>query len=241
MIKRFQNLFRDQKQQRLFLLLCLATLFNFVLVGYRLHYMAFDFSKIQSFRDLLDHRGYATFLFLIWNLFLAWVPYFIALIMDRTYEKTKSKGLLGFLFVAWLLFFPNAPYILTDLLHLKSRHPIPHWYDLMMIVSFAWTGLMLGYLSLFEVQRFLTKKFSARLGMGIAVGSILLCSFGIYLGRFLRWNTWDVLFRPHLLIGDIFEVVFNPFAYTGTLGIAVILACFLLIGYFILNTLISDS
>lgn len=93
--------------------------------------------------------------------------------------------------VLWLLFFPNAPYILTDLLHL--RHPradIPIWFDVLLINWFAWTGVLLGVFSLFIMHGIVMKTF------GRIIGWFFVFCVGIYIGRFLRWNSWDMLLNP---------------------------------------------
>lgn len=221
----------------LFLLLTLSTLFSFALFAFRLEYIDFDYSKIQSVRDLCFYRGTQTFFFLNWNLFLAWIPYLIALSLPFLYRKFNSKIIIVGALLCWLLFFPNAPYIVTDFLHLKKRIGIPLWYDLMLFMSFAWTGLILGYVSLLEVQTFLRNFFSKTI---VNIGSIialLLCGFGIYLGRFQRWNSWDIITQPFSLFADILNILAQP----HTLGLAVVLSAFLLLGYFTLNTLAQSE
>ena len=154
-MNKIQSQFKNKKQCHLFFLLIASTLFSVLLFATRLIFIDFDLGKIQSIDDLIFYRGKQTFFFLNWNLFLAWIPYLIALSLPYFYQKLNSKILIGCLLFAWLLFFPNAPYILTDFLHLQKRTSIPIWFDLMLLSSFAWTGLMLGYLSLLEVKRFL--------------------------------------------------------------------------------------
>ena len=84
-----------------------------------------------------------------WNLFLAWLPFLLARrIYGLRADRSPRFGLLAVCALAWFFFFPNAPYIVTDLVHLKTRAPVPKWFDLLLMVSFAWTGLCLGYLSL---------------------------------------------------------------------------------------------
>ena len=240
MIKKFKNLFRDKKQYHLFILMSLSSIFNVALVAYRLHYIDYDFGNIESPKELYWSRGIPTFLFLIWNLFLAWVPYWLALSLNRMSRHTQSKVILGMLAFLWLLFFPNAPYIITDLLHLRWRTPIPHWYDLMLIVSFAWTGLMLGYLSLFEVQLFLEKKLSKKTSWMISIVALMLASYGVYLGRYLRWNSWDIVSNPIGLFQDLIQTITHPFAYASTLGIALVFFVFMLLGYLTLSTLVRE-
>lgn len=236
--------FRDKRQYKLFLLLCLSTVFDCLLVFYRLYHTDFNWQAVQSFDDFKFYRGaYGTFFFLIWNLFLAWIPYWFALTLDfytRISMRPSGRALIVLL-ALWLLFFPNAPYIVTDLLHLHDRHVVPHWYDVMMFVSFAWTGLLLGYSSLFEVQRFLESRFKAWFTWTIMIGAIWLGGFGVFMGRFQRWNSWDIATHPFRLIRQQIHVLLNPFEYLNTLGVAVVLSGFMLIGYLTLNALRTPS
>lgn len=138
---------------------------------------------------------------------------------------------------AWLLFLPNAPYILTDLLHFKDFGDVPMWYDLLLLVSFGFTGLLLGWLSLAEVQSFLCRRYSKNIGRVLTFTALLLSGYGVYLGRFQRWNSWDILTNPVALFRDMFAVLQQPAAHAGTLGIAVVLGGFLTLGYVTLLSL----
>ena len=234
------SFFRDKRQYNLFKILCLSTLFDCALVFYRMSHTHFDMGEMDSLGAIKSTRGvYGTFFFLIWNLFLAWIPYWIALTLDliTRLKKTPSVFLMLFIVSMWLIFFPNAPYIITDLLHLRDRQVVPHWYDLMLIVSFAWTGLMLGYCSLFEVQRFLERRFKAWVVWIITFGTIWLGGFGVYMGRFQRWNSWDAMTHPFAVVKQQAHVLANPFDYLNTLGMAIVLSGFLMIGYMTLNAM----
>lgn len=235
-----KNIFKNmQKSQRvkLFLLLSLLTAFDFTLLAYRLHIIDFDWSKVDSIYDLAAVRGIPTFFFLVWNLFLAWIPYWVSLTLASIRDGKLRRIKTGFTLVIWLLFFPNAPYILTDLLHFRNFGDVPMWYDLMMLLSFAFTGVMLGWLSLMEVQDFLKSRHSRGVARGLTFVALILCSYGIYLGRFQRWNSWDVLTNPVALFQDMFSVLMQPSVHAGTLGIAVVLGGFLTIGYALLSAL----
>src|SRR5215467_2885756 len=98
------------------------------------------------------HNQYYSWL--VWNLFLAWIPALSALLIyNLRRKKTRWRWLIitacG---VCWLIFFPNAPYLLTDLIHLQPRPDAPFWFDLIVLVAFAWTGLGLGVVSLVLMQ-----------------------------------------------------------------------------------------
>jgi uncharacterized membrane protein len=235
-----QSFFRDKQQSNLFLILCLSTLFDFALVFYRINHTHFNLNDMDNLSEIKATRGaFGTFFFLIWNLFLAWIPYWIALFLDffSRLKKTPSIFTMVFLIIIWLLFFPNAPYIITDLLHLEDRFIVPHWYDLMLIVSFAWTGLILGYCSLFEVQRYLEQHFKPWIVWGIISTAICLSGFGVYMGRIQRWNSWDIMIHPYAMVKQEVHILTNPFDYLNTLGMAVVLSGFLMIGYMTLNAM----
>ncbi|HMQ46430.1 MAG TPA: DUF1361 domain-containing protein [Saprospiraceae bacterium] len=148
------------------------------------------------------------FLFLLWNLFLAWIPYLLSIGIKLSANDHKQEQLNWLVLVVWLLFFPNAPYLVTDLLHLKPRAPIPFLYDALLFFFFACLGLMLAYLSLAKVQAFLIHRFSRPVAWSLIFLFMALSSFGIYIGRFLRWNSWDVLIQPQALaysLGHLFQ------------------------------------
>ncbi len=230
-MKFIKNQFRDKQQYHLFFSLCLATLFCFMLILVRLFYQ----NDGDLFRVERDAPFYISYLFLLWNLFLAWLPYLVSL----TLERWNSKILIGITLMAWLVLFPNAPYIITDFLHLKTRLPIPRWYDVMLLFSFSFTGLMLGLFSLLEVHRYLRQKCRKRIAHFLVLFTIPLCGFGIYIGRFLRWNSWDVITRPHALFVDLLNVLSQPVAHFNTLGLALVISIFLMITYQMLYVLVE--
>lgn len=236
MMNKLRKLFKTEKQFKIFLLLCLTTFFDFVLVGYRIYYIGFDFVQIASIQDVANTRS-ITYLFLIWNLFLAWIPYWISMALEYLPKKWMDVPML----LAWLVFLPNAPYIVTDLLHVGYHPPVPIWYDTMLIFSFAWTGLLLGYLSLLDVQKYLEKNVGRNWSAVLVWSAIILCAFGVYLGRYQRWNTWDILTQPYQLFMEIMAVLFYPGNYLGSLGLAVIMAGVLGIGFLTIKTLIEEK
>jgi len=134
--------------------------------------------------------------FLVWNLFLAWLPLVFALLARETYRKDDQRRWrwIG-LGIAWLLFFPNAPYILTDLVHLKTAYYTRFWTDLVVILLFALTGLVLGFLSLYAMQSIVTDRFGKTAGWSFVALAAGLAGVGVGIGRFFRLNSWDIL-RP---------------------------------------------
>lgn len=177
----------------------------------------------------LDRSGGPVLSFLFWNLFLAWVPYLIALVMTGL-DRLRAPGwALGILGVGWLLFLPNAPYILTDLIHVGVFPGAPRWFDTVLIGAFAGTGLLLGLASVLLVHDVVGRRLGAIAGWGVALGSLGLSSIGIYLGRFLRFNSWDVVTNPaglvRVILARLTDPLGNPyllvFAGAATLGLAV--------------------
>lgn len=143
--------------------------------------------------------GTENYAFLIWNLFLAWIPFLIAYFTYAfALKRTNLHWLAPVAAFFWLIFFPNAPYILTDFQHLSlpAWQEIDTWYDVLMLVWFAFTGLLLGIVSLFMMQEIIRRQFGRWFGWGFVALVTGLTSVGVYVGRFLRWNSWDILGDP---------------------------------------------
>ena len=184
----------------------------------------------------VERTGSGYYRFLITNLFLASVPLFLStvlLISERLRLHWTFKLAVSGL---WLLFLPNAPYILTDILHLTRATHAPAWYDLALLLSCAGTGLLIGYLSLIDVQAVVARSFSAAIGWMFALVSLLLSGFAIYLGRFLRWNSWDVLVTPTRLF-YIAGGLLHPFSNTRALSVTLVFGVILALGYVSLRML----
>lgn len=173
-----------------------------------------------------------TFLFLNWNLFLAFIPWVLTTWLIIQPKIQKRKVVVGLVICLWLLFFPNAPYILTDLFHLKLTTSMPIWFDLVLILSFAWTGILFGFLSLWDIERMLSKSLKQKYISAISIFLLFLSSFGIYLGRFLRWNSWDIINSPFQLAYDIGDRFINPFVHPRTWGMTILMWLFLSMLYF---------
>jgi len=171
------------------------------------------------------------FFFLNRNLLLAFVPWALTTI---SYFKPKiQQSVLGIfsLLIFWIIFFPNAPYIITDLFHLRVLRAMPVWYDTLMILSYAWTGILFGFLSLWDIERILARKLPRSI-VTIFSGLLLFVgSFGIYMGRFLRWYTWDFFTRTSEILMDIGDRFTDPFQYQTTWGVTLFMGVFLNIVY----------
>jgi uncharacterized membrane protein len=180
--------------------------------------------------ELRTHEtGDAYYRFLVWNLILAWVPLVLAM---GAYGRARRRVDLtvAVLLVPWLLFFPNAPYLLTDFIHL-GQGPAPLWYDALMLSAFAWTGLLLGFGSLYLVQMILRRAFGTVVAWLGVVVALSLGSIGVYVGRFIRFNSWDALLHPIRVAEVVNEQLSAVPVRTAEALLG--LVAFLLVGYLV--------
>jgi uncharacterized membrane protein len=185
--------------------------------------------------------GTPGFLFLLWNLFLACVPLALSRALETVNRHRGSHLAQGTLLLLWLLFLPNAPYIVTDLVHVPPPSHLRTWYDTGMVLSCAATGLLVGYLSLLDVQRLVEDGFGKAAGWLMASGALLLSAFGVYLGRALRWNSWDAITRPVALLGSIADLLANARAHLHTYAVTLLFGLGLLLGYAVLQLLATTN
>jgi len=188
------------------------------------------------------YTGNFTYKFLIWNLFLAWIPLAAAYGLRKAFaHQTRHWIPLIILSAVWLLFLPNSPYILTDLVHLEDRgmsgKDIHLLYDATLIFSFALNGLLTGFVSLYWVHRVLDQLFSQRISWLLVAGILVLTGYGVYLGRVVRWNSWDILFQPRSLLVDVLTEITHYTAFSLT----ALFSAFLLFCYLVMHAFISIS
>ena len=181
--------------------------------------------------------GNITYLFLVWNLFLAWVPFFMAYVWAQRLKDQKPLKSWKSIILAgtWLLFFPNAPYLVTDLIHLSGRFNPPNWSDPLLFFGMAMNGVVLGVYSLYYMHEASLKVFSKRTGWILVGLAAAACGFGVYLGRVQRWNSWDLLTQPYPLLKNAFLSLGNPLALKMTVGFSLLI----LIVYIVLKTIIQ--
>ncbi|MBN1318813.1 MAG: DUF1361 domain-containing protein [Anaerolineales bacterium] len=172
------------------------------------------------------------FIFLVWNLFLAWIPYLSSMWADVLHSRNPRKwwrllvpGLL------WLAFFPNAPYIVTDLWHLSERPYVPYWYDIGLLTTFVLSGIFLAIISLRNMQRLVAYYAGSFVSWLFVFGGMALGGLGVYIGRFLRWNSWDLLFHPQKVFNDIFVQLSEPLTHPRTFGVTILVGAILLTSY----------
>jgi uncharacterized membrane protein len=192
--------------------------------------------SVTIWRVRSEFTGTVGYGFLIWNLFLAWIPFIIAYF---TYTLTRKRTwiyvVIPIATFLWLIFFPNAPYILTDFQHLAYHSTdLPVWYDVMMLIWFAFTGLLLGIVSLFLMQEIVRREFGRWAGWTFVALVAGLSSTGVYMGRFLRWNSWDILSDPAGIALYTFERIQNP--SLQAIGFTGLFAAFFLFLYITLYT-----
>jgi len=181
------------------------------------------------------YSGTRSHQYFLWNLFLAGVPLGISTLLVIFPARAKHSVVFWPAAAVWLLFLPNAPYVITDLVHFRPRSGVPYWFDLVLMISAAWNGLMMGLISLADMQSIVRRRWGSILSWAFAAFSLGLCSFGIYLGRFGRWNSWDALVRPWPLLGEIADRFANPTMHPRTVGVTLLFAAFLSLSYLLLQ------
>lgn len=195
------------------------------------------------------YSGRLRFASLPWDLVLAWLPLALATAAVRVRPTTRRRAMFALsLGALWLLFFPNAPYLCTEFIHL-SRHdmfgravptwalsytlqrPVPHWFDVLMLVAFAWNGLMLGFLSLHMIQTAIRARYGTRWAWTAALLAVWLGAFGVSIGRFQRWNSWDLFTAPGQLLMDVAGRLLLPWQHPRTAVSTLMLSVFLSLAY----------
>ncbi|MGB8983658.1 MAG: DUF1361 domain-containing protein [Anaerolineales bacterium] len=159
-----------------------------------------------AYTDSSRHTG------LVWNLFLAWIPFMLAYFAHAvSWRKASLYLVIPFISFLWLIFFPNAPYMLTDLQDLARRAAgAPLWYDVIIVVWSSWTGMLLGVISLYLMQDIIIRRFGRITGWIFVFVISALSSFGIYIGRFVRLNSWDILQDPAETTQEILGIIVDP-------------------------------
>lgn len=211
------------KQSRLLRVLLLSSIFS----------MLFFIVRAFNQQDL-------EYWYLNWNLVLAWLPLLFSVILVG---RLRRSGWLTWqnivLTMLWLGFLPNSFYIMTDFIHLQHTLNATLLYDVVLILSFTLNGLLLGYISTFMIHDELKKRFNANTTNSIVAGIFLACSFAIYLGRYLRWNTWDVIINPAGLLFDVSDRFINPGAHGQTFSTTALFFVFITGTYYIARELVA--
>lgn len=196
-------------------MLLLSVAFTFLLVLVRFLYSGSDFYR-----------------FYLWNTFLAAIPYVLS---TRLLRRDKPDAFAILLITGWLLFLPNAPYMVTDLFHYHENSAAPYWYDLFIVITGAWNGLALGLISLMNIEKFLARHLNA-LWVNLAVlASLFLCSYGVFIGRFYRFNSWDIVSAPRTLAYTSAQHFMVPMQYPKLWVFTLLCSAMLGIVYFTLK------
>ncbi len=196
MIDKLRDIFRQHKYKAIVFLLLNAA--SAVCVSMVMARMAYS-----------DSRRYTN---LVWNLFLAWIPFILAYL---AYIFSWRRALLIFLIPTfaflWLIFFPNAPYILTDLQHLSAQITnVPIWYDVLLLIWFSWTGMLMGVVSLYLMHEIVKRETGRFVGWIFVFSMSGLTAAGLYIGRFVRLNSWDILQSPAAAAEDLWGWLSDP-------------------------------
>jgi uncharacterized membrane protein len=196
------------------------------------------FARAKIFKQ----RVYKPMLF---NLFLAWIPIVcvgLALLAFLAFI-IKGQGLLWItilLLCVWFVFFPNSTYLVTEFHHLRDeKADIPYWFDTIVILSLALCGLLLGSFSLLLVHQLLLMYIPGPLTWVIFIAYLFLSNVGIYLGRFLRFNSWDVVGNPFKLIVGIGKIFRDKQTRGQLLLFASLFTLFLLTFYIFLYSTVE--
>ncbi len=170
--------------------------------------------------------------FLQWNLFLAWIPLACAVgavALSRTSVLRPFALALG---LGWLLFLPNAPYLATDIIHIGRSADVPRWFDMTLLGSFAVTGVLIGLVSLLLMQDLVAGLVGRLAGRLFAGGVLALAAFGVYLGRFERLNSWDLLLNPMRLVAGAMRQSHHPAVVVPAAGFTIMFFAFLVASYY---------
>jgi uncharacterized membrane protein len=166
--------------------------------------------------------GTTHFSFVAWNLFLAWISLAIAVALTRNLKKVRWQDWQNILLsVLWLAFLPNTWYVLTDFIHVTPNGEISQLYDIVLVSLLVFIGFALGFASLFLIHRELLRRMNPLRSYLLIELVILVASFAIYVGRDLRWNTWDVIANPGFLI-NVSDKIVDPFGSPRAINVTVL-------------------
>jgi len=155
------------------------------------------------------------------NLILAWAGLYFGWLLAE-WLKThpwKSWSSIG-LSALWLFFLPNTWYLVTDFIHVYPTGEISELYDIVLMMSVTLVGIILGYTSLYLLHHEFKKRLTPARTFLVIEAVILLSSYAIYLGRVLRWNSWDVVSNPGGLIINVSSSVLDPLGQPHAFSLA---------------------
>lgn len=176
--------------------------------------------------------------FLIWNLFLAWIPLGVAFVLRLMQRPPLPFLLVGG--VIWMAFLPNAPYLMTDLIHFQSSRSMP-WLDWSLFLAFGLTGLFAGYASLVWMQAIVRERWGTSAGVMLTLLALAGCGIGVYIGRFLRWNSWDIATRPDLLASNLYNHFFGSETFITAWAMSAVFTALFAFCYAMVKLLATDD
>jgi uncharacterized membrane protein len=179
----------------------------------------------------VTYTGKLTYISLIWNLFLAWLPYMISSWLQKRPSVQAKKIPFAAISFLWLLFIPNSFYILTDLFHLHEHTNVPMWFDLTLIISFAWNGLLLGILSVRQMEKMIQPYLPGKHELLFIYPIMWLNALGVYIGRYPRFNSWDIITNPFGLSAYILRMLWHPIQYKYAWGMVACFSVFMTLVY----------
>jgi uncharacterized membrane protein len=178
------------------------------------------------------YTGSEYFVNLVWNLLLAWIPFGLAVyVYDGYHRLSRVRLWLGG--ALWLLFFPNALYIVTDVRWLRGADGAPIWYDVLLVSAAAGCGLLLGFTSLYLMQGIVRSAVGGARAWCFAVATLGLGAFGVYVGLYERWNSWDVFTRPGRLAHSLLSGLAAPQNHPQALAVMGLFTAFLALSYLV--------
>lgn len=177
------------------------------------------------------YTGKLTYISLIWNLFLAWLPYMISSCLQKRPAIQARKIQFAAISFVWLLFIPNSFYILTDLFHLGEHNNVPIWFDLALIISFAWVGLLMGILSVRQMEKMVQRFLPGKHELLFIYPIMWLNALGVYIGRYPRFNSWDIITNPFGLTAYILRMLWHPIQYKYAWGMVACFSVFMTLVY----------
>jgi uncharacterized membrane protein len=159
--------------------------------------------------------------YLLWNLFLAWIPLLIStrlvyVLADKLWSSWEAMGLS----LLWIIFLPNSFYMISDFIHLQTAPANNITYYAITFTSIIYTAVVLGFLSLYMIHIELRRRFRTASVVTILAFILACCSVAIYIGRDLRWNSWDVLTNPGGLMFDISDRLIHLSDYPTAIATA---------------------
>lgn len=181
--------------------------------------------------------GEHSYLFLAWNLFLAFIPCGITRLCMMQPSYWDRRWLRTGLVLLWLGFLPNSFYIITDLFHLDMDSAAPAWFDLLLLFSFAWNGVVLGILSVRQMELLSRLTWGTLRARFFLLTVMWLCAVGVYIGRYLRYNSWDVLCQPWQLAAEMLHRILHAREYAMMWGMTGLYAIFMALLYYTIQDL----